>query len=162
MRVFETQVPGVGERFTVEFDEGNLVVVIHNDGERDVYWRGDAGTDDDAEWLFGLNERQARTLAEVFDGTYFEPVPDDVEEVLEDAAVESVEVAADAPVAGRTIGDVGIRSRTGATVLAVRRGERTVSNPETSFEIEAGDILVVVGDAEAHDALERLLTGDSE
>ncbi|MFC4358418.1 cation:proton antiporter regulatory subunit [Halobium salinum] len=158
MRVFETQLPGVGDRFTVEFEGGGeLVVVIHNEGNQDVYWR--PHPDDEKERLFEATERQARTIAEIFDGSYFEPVDETFENALQDAAVEWVEVAANAPVAGRTIGEADIRSETGATVLAIRRSRQTFSNPDAGFGIEAGDVLVVVGDDEAHDALERLLAG---
>lgn len=156
MRVFETQLPGVGDRFTVEFQDGEqLVVVIQNDGTEAVYWR--PSPDADREPLFELTERQARTLAEIFDGSYFQPVDETVEDALQDAAVEWVEVGTDSPLVGRTIGEAAIRSETGATVLAVRRGDRTVPNPDASFRIDGGDVLVVVGDDAAHAAVERLV-----
>lgn len=156
MKVFETQLPGVGDRFTVEFEDGGqLVVLIYNEGSQDVYWG--PSPDAEKERLFEVTERQARTLAEIFDGSYFGPVDENFENTLQDAAIEWVEVDDDDPIVGRTIGEAGVRSKTGATVLAVRRGRQTFSNPDAEFGVEAGDILVVVGDDEAHDALERLL-----
>ena len=155
MRVRETQIPGVGERFTVTFETGELVVLVRNEGDREVFWRSAPG--EDADPLFETSEREARTLAEVFDGTYFEAVSDDVEDVLEDATIEWVEVDRRSSVVDRTIGEVGIRSKTGVTVLAVQRGARTVPNPGSEFGIEAGDVLVVVGPEAAHEALEALL-----
>ncbi|WP_276259759.1 cation:proton antiporter regulatory subunit [Haloglomus litoreum] len=158
MRVFDTQLPGVGERFTVRFGHGGeLVVLVRNQGGREVFWRGDA--DGDSEELFELTERQARKLAEIFDGTYFQPVDEDVESVLEDAVVEWVEVDADAPLAGRTLGEADVRRRTGVTVLAVQRGQRTHANPDASFGVRAGDVLVAVGEPDAHDDLEAYLAG---
>jgi TrkA domain protein len=169
MRVRETQVPGVGDRFVVEFDdeesqegeEGEpprLTVLVHNDGRREVFWRPDA--DADAEELFAVDERDARRLGEILDGSYFEPVDSEVVDALENAVVEWVEVPAGSPMVGRTIGEAGVRTATGATVLAAQRGRRTVSTPGAEFRVEAGDVLVVAGGAAAQRAFESLLAGD--
>ena len=49
MKVTETQVPGVGDRFAVEFGDGRrLTVLIRNDGERQVRWRPTADADSEA------------------------------------------------------------------------------------------------------------------
>lgn len=55
------------------------------------------------------------------------------------------EVAADAEAAGRSIADLGVRKRTGCSVVAVRRGgsNLVVIAPETQFG--AGDVVVVIG-----------------
>lgn len=51
-----------------------------------MYWREDP--DEDSERLFSVTERQARKLAEIFDGTYFEPVDDTLDRVGEDVIIE--------------------------------------------------------------------------
>ena len=48
--------------------------------------------------------------------------------------------------AGRTLGEVDVRARTGATVMAVRRAGRTVASPGSEFRFEAGDDLYFLGD----------------
>lgn len=156
MKVFETQLPGVGTRYRVTLGgDGTLTIVVHNDGRREVFWRDDP--DGDSEPLFSTSEENARNLAEIFDGTYFEPIGEDIEEALSDARIRWVAIPDGSPVSGRTIGAVGIRSKTGITVLAVERGDRTIANPTPTTELLADDILVVVGTDEAHEALETLL-----
>ncbi|MBX0297152.1 cation:proton antiporter regulatory subunit [Haloarcula nitratireducens] len=156
MRVYETDLPGVGRRYAVEFpDGGRLTVLVGNDGTRETYWREDG--DGDSDRLFSLTEGQARKLAEIYDGTYFEPTPEDVDDVLRDARIRWVEVSSDDPVIGRTIGEAGIRSRTGVLVLAVQRGDRTISSPDANTRIESGDVLVAVGTDDAHERLADLL-----
>ncbi|MBV0923936.1 potassium transporter TrkA [Halomicroarcula limicola] len=156
MRVYETDLPGVGRRYAVEFpDGGRLTVLVGNDGTRETYWREDG--DGDSDRLFSLTEGQARKLAEIYDGTYFEPAPEGVDDVLRDARIRWVGVGSDDPVVGRTIGETGIRSRTGALVLAVQRGDRTISSPDANTRIESGDVLVAVGTDEAHEKLADLL-----
>ena len=50
-----------------------------------------------------------------------------------------------APVAGKTLAELNLRQRYGLTVLAVRRGERTIGSPSGDFRIEPGDRLVLIG-----------------
>lgn len=156
MRVFETQLPGVGRRYQVRFpDGGALTIVIHNDESREVFWSGDP--DADSEELFTATEGDARRIGDIFDGTYFEPISDDVDEVLSEAPIKWVTVPRESPLAGHTIGDIGVRSRTGISILAVKRDGRTIANPTPDTEIQKGDTLVVVGNDDAHSKFEELL-----
>ncbi|WP_380674678.1 cation:proton antiporter regulatory subunit [Salinigranum sp. GCM10025319] len=156
MKVFETQLPGVGRRYQASFpDGGTLTILIHNDGQRNVYWRDDP--DENSEELFTTTEREAEKLAEIFDGTFFEPVGEDLEDVLSDARLKWVTLPKESPIVGRTIGDVGVRTQTGVSILAVERGKRTIANPSPGTELLADDVLVVVGSEDAHDAFGELL-----
>lgn len=49
------------------------------------------------------------------------------------------------PAAGRTLGDVALRGRTGASVVAVARGADVQINPGPEARIDAGDRLAVIG-----------------
>jgi TrkA domain protein len=157
MKVFETHLPGVGKRYTAAFPSGGeFVVLVHNDGRRETFWRD--ASDADGEDLFELTASQARKLAEIFDGSYFHPVEEGLEEAFEDARIRWIEVDDASPIANRRIRETQLRSRTGASILAVQRGERTLSNPDPDTEIRAGDTIVVVGTDEAYDALETVLS----
>lgn len=156
MKVFETELPGVGKRYTLSFPEGGaFVVVIENDGTRRAYWREDADADSDP--LFEATEHEARKIAEVFDGTYFHPVDDGLEDAFDDARIRWLEVGDGSPLAGATIRESSLRSRTGVTVLAVQRGTNTISNPDPDIGVRAGDVLVLVGTSDAYVALDELL-----
>jgi CPA2 family monovalent cation:H+ antiporter-2 len=60
--------------------------------------------------------------------------------------------------AGRTLAELDLRGRTGATVLAVRRGDETHELPGAGWRIEAGDLLGLTGSHEAVAMARRLLT----
>lgn len=47
---------------------------------------------------------------------------------------------------GRTLAELDLRAATGATVLAVRRGDRTMTTPDGSFRLATGDDLFLLGD----------------
>jgi CPA2 family monovalent cation:H+ antiporter-2 len=61
-------------------------------------------------------------------------------------AVQSVPVPEAAWVAGRTLVEADLRRRTGATLVAVSRGDATAVHPSTTDRLEAGDVLCLVGD----------------
>ncbi|SFK70948.1 TrkA domain protein [Halogranum rubrum] len=156
MKVFESQIPGVGQRYTLRFPTGGeFVVLLHNDGRRQTYWRADADADGDE--LFEVTESQARKIAEIFDGTYFHPAEEGLDDAFEDARIRWVEVTATSPIADQRIRETGLRSRTGVSILAIQRDSETLSNPDSDTELRVGDTLVVVGSDEAYDALDELL-----
>ncbi|WP_440988330.1 cation:proton antiporter regulatory subunit [Haloarchaeobius baliensis] len=160
MKIYETELPGTGVRYTLQFgDGGALVVLLHNDGDRELFWR--ASADDDADRLFRVDEDDARKLSDIVEGTYFHPVEEGLAAVFEDARIRWVHVAPEAPVAGRTVGEVSIRSRTGVTVLGIRRGDETRTEVDAGTAIEPDDVLICVGSEDAHDRLRDLLVGGS-
>ncbi|MGH7671478.1 MAG: NAD-binding protein, partial [Gemmatimonadales bacterium] len=73
--------------------------------------------------------------------------------------VERIGLAPGSPVVGQSLAETGLRSRTGALVLAVRRGESDIATPEATFRLAAGDVLVVVGQPQQLRGAHRLLTG---
>ena len=62
-----------------------------------------------------------------------------------------------ATVTRSTIGEVGIRKNTGASAVAVLRGEIVTSNPGPDWVIEPGDMLAVLGRAEQRAEARALL-----
>jgi CPA2 family monovalent cation:H+ antiporter-2 len=64
--------------------------------------------------------------------------------------------------AGKTLAEVGIRGRTGATVLAINRGEEGIPAPSKLERLLPGDKLVLVGSQAATDAAMALLRDGPE
>ncbi|QSQ22424.1 cation:proton antiporter [Pyxidicoccus parkwayensis] len=65
------------------------------------------------------------------------------------------------PAVGRTLAQLNLRGLTGATVLAIQRGEESVSVPTAQEVLRAGDVLALTGTHEAVEAAKGLLTGDT-
>jgi TrkA domain protein len=61
--------------------------------------------------------------------------------------------------ARRTLGDTALRTRTGASIVAVVRAGNAHPSPGPDFLFENGDLAVVVGTAEGLDAAADILTG---
>jgi len=62
--------------------------------------------------------------------------------------------------AGKTIEDLQIRAKTGATVIAVSRHSMNIINPPASFVFETGDAALVIGETDQLKNLEREIMVD--
>jgi CPA2 family monovalent cation:H+ antiporter-2 len=71
--------------------------------------------------------------------------------------LETAQVMKGSEADGRTIGELELRGRTGATLLSVVRNERPLAAPDGSTRLEAGDLVVLYGSHEAIDRALRLL-----
>jgi monovalent cation:H+ antiporter-2, CPA2 family len=81
----------------------------------------------------------------------------DIADALGGAATETLVVEHGAVAAGRTIGELELRRRTGVTVIAAMREGSTEINPGPQFRIEPDDVLVLLGLPEQLDrAIEHL------
>jgi CPA2 family monovalent cation:H+ antiporter-2 len=58
--------------------------------------------------------------------------------------------------AGKTLGELDLHARTGASVLAIMRGERGISPVEPEERLEAGDVVALAGSEDAIVAARRL------
>ena len=75
---------------------------------------------------------------------------------------EELELPSGFPHAGRTIGDLRIRGRTGAVIIAVRKRDghfETTPNPDMT--LEPGDVMIAAGTDEELQALEELFSAQT-
>jgi len=72
-------------------------------------------------------------------------------------ATTRLTIAADSHLVGKTIAQSGLRSRTGALILSVRRGATDIATPDAEFRLAAQDVLIVVGQPEQLRAAGELL-----
>jgi TrkA domain protein len=162
MRIYESEVPGVGRKFELELSgDRSVVVVVHHDGRCELFDR--PTPDADGEKILDLNGEQANRLGSILEGAYFETVDvDSLSVPLGEAIIEWVEIDPSSPVAGQTLAESDIRQATGASIIAIQRGQETIANPSAETEIEPGDLLVAVGTREEQAALDDLVIPDDQ
>jgi CPA2 family monovalent cation:H+ antiporter-2 len=78
---------------------------------------------------------------------------------IANAPVQSFRLPPEAWASGKTLQHLDLRNRTGATVLAVRRGSQTTTSPTATFTLEAGDDVFLLGD-DSDVTLARALLAD--
>ena len=68
-----------------------------------------------------------------------------------------VEIRTDNPLAGKSLAEIRLRGLTGATVLAIQRGNESIAIPAGNERLQAGDILALAGTHAAVSAAQKLL-----
>ena len=71
-------------------------------------------------------------------------------------------VAGTSPVAGRTLADSKVRTTSGASVVAISRGQNVIGNPGPMEYLNPGDRVALVGSPTDIAEAERLLTGSGQ
>lgn len=157
--ISEAFLPGVGRKFQVETTSGDrLVVVIHDDGLRELYHFTRKNLDRPASVL-RLSDGEARQIAGIVGGlTYVPRSLPMAEVVLEDLVLEWFTVEPGAACVGKTIRDLQVRTRTGASVVSIVEPDQTKrTNPEADTVLNEGATLIAAGDRRTIGALKRLL-----
>jgi TrkA domain protein len=143
-QIEEDDLPGIGRRFTFPLpDDGQLCVVIHHTGRRDLYLTPDP---DEDTAVLSIEDDEARRIGAVIAGSYFTPAAvRQVEAVIGGLLIDWVRVRDDSAIAGQSIAAAAVRQKTRMTVAAIVRGEESIVAPEPDEVVSAGDQLVVMG-----------------
>ncbi|MFB7269149.1 cation:proton antiporter regulatory subunit [Streptomyces sp. NPDC056244] len=154
--VSKTALPGVGTRYDLNTEAGkHLSVVVHQDGRRILAFH-DPEDDDNCKEAAPLAPYEATALSKLL-------MPDPVAHLHQhleiDLVTEHIPVTKRSPYAGRTLGSAQVRTRTGASIVAVLRRTAAFPSPTPDFRFASGDTLVVVGTREGIDAVAELITG---
>jgi CPA2 family monovalent cation:H+ antiporter-2 len=70
------------------------------------------------------------------------------ETLLPEIEIDGISVPDTSPLVGKSIADLQVRKKTGATIIAVRRASRVISNPSADFRFRGGDIILFTGSGE--------------
>lgn len=154
--VTEVRLPGVGVRHEYTTADGERIGVLsHRSGRREilVYDRDDP---DRCRAVLHLSADDTRTLAELLGAPHLSEALSSVQRV-EGLAIDWVTVAPTSGAAGATIGEGRFRAVTGATIVAVLRGDTSVPSPGPDQRLEPGDVTVAVGTPEGLARLRQLL-----
>jgi len=75
---------------------------------------------------------------------------------------QKYEIATASEFIGRTLKDMKLRRKTGATILGIQKGETTINNPSGEIVIESRDILILFGRERELESAVRYLSSSSE
>jgi TrkA domain protein len=141
----ESDLPGIGKKFAVTPKAGGeVILVVHDDGMREIY-RYDAH--DNAEHVVSFNDSEARKIAGILGGMVYAPKAlETIEFSLSDLSIEWHKPEPNAPILGKTIGELGVRKNTGVNIIAIicKDGRSTIS-PGPESGVNLGDTIVLAG-----------------
>lgn len=149
MDVSETLLPGLGIRYEFVTVSGTRVgLIARRDGQVDVVVY-DAEDPDICTEVMALTPAEADTLAELLGAPRIAERFADLTREIPGLVAAQLEVPEGSRYAGRALGETRARTLTGASIVAVVRDQDVVASPPPTQQLRAGDVLVVVGTAEA-------------
>lgn len=156
--ITEVTLPGIGQRYDLAASEGgDVTVVIHHSGRRDLYLVDENG---EPQASVSLSDTQARNLGAILGGAYFKPaIVEEIEAAIGGLLIDWLTLEPDAPAIGRTIAEMGVRSKTRMTIAAILRDHVPIVAPEPTEVLRAGDRLIVVGRQEDLPGFRRQIAG---
>lgn len=153
----ETRLPGIGTRLEFVTEEGRRIgVVQHHGGRREVFVCP-PDDPDTTQWSLRLSEEDAHGLVDAMGVVSVGETPGEPTYEVEGLVFEWLDVDSGSSASGRSIGQMQIRTRTGASVVAVLRSSGSVPAPEPDFVMQAGDTLVVAGTPHGVERVRSLL-----
>jgi TrkA domain protein len=159
MEITEILLPGVGVCYEFQTASGSRVgVVAKRDGQFD-FIRYEKRDPDAAETLLTLTRDEADMLAEILGAPRIVERFADLTREIPGLASETIDVPAGSRFDGKPLGDARIRTLTGASIVAVVRGEDVIASPAPSEVLRGGDALVVIGTTTGMDAVRRIVRG---
>lgn len=159
MEIFEVALPGIGIRYEFDTTAGRRIgVLVHRDGRREllIYCKGN---EDSCSESLDLDPSEAAALVEIFGGSKITERLSDLKHEVQGLAIEWVTVPPTSPLAGRSIGDGQIRTRTSASVVAVLRDNSSIPGPGPEFVFQPGDIALITGTHDGVASASRIIAG---
>lgn len=149
-KIQETPLPGVGVRYEFATENGDrLGVITYRTGRREllVYDRRDPDACSD---VIRLTDDDARALTELLGGSQVAQRSSAEAYRAEGFTIDWTPVAIASACAGQTLGQaLQPVQGSGAAVVAIVRGGRTIPSPGPDFVLGIGDTAVVIGSPEA-------------
>lgn len=158
MDVEQTALPGIGLRHEFTTQSGRRIgVVSHRSGRRDlvIYDKRDA---DRACEAVKLNDEEADALVELLGAPRIVQRLNALHREVE--GLVSLQVPVAARWNARPMGDAQIRTRTGASIVAIVRAGQVNASPGPDFVLAEGDVIVIVGSPESTEAAGQILTSE--
>lgn len=146
MQFKEVDLPGIGKKFSIiTTGKEKVSVIIHLSGKREIYFFGKDDFDEPV-CSFVLNEEEANQLGSVLMGTFFKPEAKEEKELfLKNLLIEWITLDKNCPLINKSIKESEIRKKTGASIVAIIRGDLTITNPSPDEVLKEGDTIVLVG-----------------
>jgi TrkA domain protein len=155
MNVEVTPLPGIGVRKDFAIRGGRRVgVVTHRDGKIELII-SKADDPDACAAELPLTMEEASALANLLGAPQLVAQLTDEHQDL--PGIHTRQIPVGSPFDGRTLGDTAMRTRTGASVVAVMRAGQVHPSPTPDFILANGDLMVTVGTTEGLDSAVKIL-----
>lgn len=148
MNIRESELPGVGKKFEmITRNNDKVVIVIHDNGNRELYFFEE---DDFEEYsaTTTFDDAEARQVAAIIGGMTYKPKAlETLELTFDELVIEWMKIEKGAKGAGKTIGDLEIRSSFNVNMIAIlRKNHQKIHSPGPETMLEEGDTVIISGE----------------
>ncbi|GAA3751598.1 cation:proton antiporter regulatory subunit [Salinactinospora qingdaonensis] len=159
MEVTEVLLPGVGIRYEFTTAEGERIgIVAHRSGDAELV-RYNGPDPDEPQSLLRLTPEESDALSEILGAPRVAERFADLAKEIPGLSAGQMELPSDSSFVGKTLGETRARTRTGASIVALVRGEDVIASPGPEQSLQAGDILVVIGTHEGIAGVQAIIDG---
>lgn len=149
--------PGVGIRYELTTASGHkLCMVVRREGHVELF-SYDPADPDRAVDPIRFSASEASALAKLFGAPRMSQRFADLSREVPGLESARLTLLPGSRYDGRELGATHARTRTGASIVAVVRGDDVTTSPSPDHVLRAGDVVVSIGSDEALIALEELL-----
>ena len=158
--VNQTPLPGVGIRYDFTTKSGDRIGVIDHHTDRYDLLLYDRLDPDSCATALRLDEEEGHALAEIIGSTRISKPLSTLQESIPGLTIDWVPVGESWECAGCMLSEIGVRSRTGVSIVAVVRNNETIPSPQADFRLYPGDTAVVIGTSEGIRQAFTMLQGE--
>lgn len=159
MQIERVALPGIGTGYTLRLHDGQLLgIICHRNGHRELLFYT-ASDPDTAHRSLTLDAAEAQDVAGLLHTTVTIDYTGTLEERMHALSIAGLPVPAGSGAIGHNLNDIGVKRRTGATIVAVMTKGHTINAPSCDdLLLEHGDVILAAGTHEQLSTLADLLT----
>lgn len=147
----EAELPGLGKKYQLNLENGEqIAVIIHDDGRREIYYFTEDA--DEPVASVTLSDQESRQLGSIIGGAFYQPrTLERLDTAISDLRIEWLKVGDGSEIAGKSIGELGLRKNHGIIIIAVMedkgrgRKETIHINPGPSYIFQPGHTVIAAG-----------------
>jgi TrkA domain protein len=141
LKVKKDRIPEIGNKYTIEIDENKLLIIIsHYNGKKEVFFI----ENNNIKCSLTLSEEEAKEIGFILSD--LKEFDDETIPLVKDKIVmDWFLIKKNFCAVNKKIKDLKIRTRTGASIVAVERDSEVISSISPETEFKEGDKVLIVG-----------------
>ncbi|MCX7944246.1 MAG: potassium transporter TrkA [Deltaproteobacteria bacterium] len=149
----ESELPGVGVKYWRELENGRIITIIkHESGRFEIAFSSKES--EIPEYYSEMTEEEAIDIGSILTQKVHQKIVEKMDILVKNLIIEWFKIPS--TFKSRTIGEIQIRKKTGASVVAILREKETIPSPGPNDNISPQDVLLVVGKKESIESFKKL------
>jgi len=155
----EIELPGIGRKYIVKTSDYEVQIIIHESGIKEIYFV----KDDEVIFNVGLTFEEAKNIGLILNEAFYKTIPSDkIEYITKQVIFEWIKLKKDSFFINKTILELEVRKKTGASIIGVIRNGNFIVNPDPSDLIfQENDIIIAIGNRESLKKMDMYVKGGS-